>query len=133
MDEFILNPINEHLFFKPVLSLPENISKKEKNRITSEFRSMITYKLKPKYIKLKEFLVNEYLPACRLTSGIGALPNGKETYNYLIKLHTTTNMSADQIHELGKNEVARILDEMEIAKNKMQLTLLLPVMYSTAI
>ena len=119
LDEFILNPIKKHLFFKPVLSLPENISKKEKNRITSEFRSMITYKLKPKYIELKQYLVNEYLPACRLTSGIGALPNGHETYNYLIKLHTTTDMTADEIHELGKNEVARILDEMEIAKNRM--------------
>ena len=119
LDEFILNPIKKHLFFKPVLSLPENISKKEKNRITTEFSSMITYKLKPKYIELKQYLVNEYLPDCRITSGIGALPNGHETYNYLIKLHTTTDMTADEIHELGKNEVARILDEMEIAKNRM--------------
>ena len=119
LDEFIFNPIDKHLFFKPVLSLPENFSDKEKNRITSEYRSMIINKLKPNYIKLKEFLVNEYIPVCRESSGIGDLPNGKVTYNYLIKLHTTTNMSSDQIHELGKSEVARILDEMEIAKNKM--------------
>ena len=78
---------------------------------------MITNKLKPKYTELKEFLVNEYLPVCRETSGIGALPNGRETYNYLIKLHTTTNMTADEIHELGKSEVARILVEMEDVKN----------------
>lgn len=119
LNEFILNPVEKHLFFKPVLSLPEKFSAKDKKRITSEYSSMITNQLKPKYLELKEFLVNEYLPACRLTSGIGDLPNGEATYNYLIKLHTTTNMTADQIHALGKSEVARILDEMEIAKNKM--------------
>lgn len=119
LDEFILNPVEQHLFFKPVVSLPEKFSTKEKNRITSEFYTMITDQLKPKYNELKDFLVNEYLPACRSTSGIGDLPNGQETYNYLIKLHTTTNMTADQIHELGKSEVARILDEMELAKNKI--------------
>ena len=119
LNEFILNPVEKHLFFKPVLSLPEKFSAKDKKRITSEYSSMITNQLKPKYLELKEFLVNEYLPACRLTSGIGDLPNGEATYNYLIKLHTTTNMTADQIHSLGKSEVARILDEMEIAKNKM--------------
>jgi uncharacterized protein (DUF885 family) len=64
-------------------------------------------------------LVQEYLPACRETSGIGALPNGQETYNYLIKLHTTTTMTANEIHALGKSEVARILVEMEKAKNKI--------------
>ncbi|WP_075349179.1 DUF885 domain-containing protein [Algoriphagus marinus] len=119
LDEFITNPVDEHLFYKPVLSMSESISEEEKNRIASDYSAMITNKLKPKYTELSEFLVNEYLPACRETSGIGALPNGTETYNYLIKLHTTTNMTADEIHELGKSEVARILIEMEEAKNKI--------------
>lgn len=119
LDEFISNPIDKHLFYKPIVYISENISSEERSRITSEYSSMITDKLKPKYIVLKNFLINEYLPACRMTSGIGDLPNGQETYNYLIKLHTTTNMTADQIHELGKSEVARILEEMEISKNKM--------------
>ena len=119
LDEFITNPVNDHLFYKPILSMPESISEEEKNRISSEYSAMITDKLKPKYTALQQFLVNDYLPACRETSGIGALPNGTETYNYLIKLHTTTNMTADEIHELGKSEVARILIEMEDAKNKI--------------
>jgi len=119
LDEFITNPVNEHLFYKPILSIPESINEEEKNRISAEYSTMITDKLKPKYTALKQFLVNDYLPACRETSGIGALPNGTETYNYLIKLHTTTDMTADEIHELGKSEVARILIEMEDAKNKI--------------
>ena len=117
LDEFITNSVNEHLFYKPILAMSNNISEEERNRISTDYSEMITNKLKPKYIELKEFLVNEYLPVCRETSGIGALPNGRETYNYLIKLHTTTNMTADEIHELGKSEVARILVEMEDVKN----------------
>ena len=119
LDEFITNPVNDHLFYKPILSMPESINEEEKNRISAEYSTMITDKLKPKYTALKQFLVNDYLPACRETSGIGALPNGAETYNYLIKLHSTTDMTADEIHELGKSEVARILIEMEDAKNKI--------------
>ena len=119
LDEFILNPVNEHLFYRPVLSMPESINEEDRNRISADYSTMIINKLKPKYTEFKQFLVNEYLPVCRETSGIGALPNGQETYNYLIKLHTTTNMTADEIHELGKSEVARILVEMEAAKNKI--------------
>ncbi len=119
LDEFITNPVDEHLFYKPILSMPESINEEEKNRISAEYSTMITDKLKPKYTALKQFLVNDYLPTCRETSGLGALPNGAETYNYLIKLHTTTDMTADEIHELGKSEVARILIEMEDAKNKI--------------
>jgi uncharacterized protein (DUF885 family) len=119
LDEFITNPVDVHLFYKPIGSMPESINEAEKSRISGEYSAMITDKLKPKYTELKQFLVDEYLPACRETSGIGALPNGTETYNYLIKLHTTTNMTADAIHELGQREVARILIEMEEAKNKI--------------
>ena len=119
LDEFITNPVNDHLFYKPIISMSESINEQEKKRISAEYSTMITTELKPKYTELRQFLVDEYLPACRETSGIGVLPNGKETYNYLIKLHTTTTMTADEIHELGKSEVARILIEMEDAKNKI--------------
>ena len=119
LDEFISNSINEHLFYQPIISMSKGISEEDRNQISTDYSNMITTKLKPKYIELKEFLVNEYLPVCRETSGIGALPNGPETYNYAIRLHTTTNMTADEIHELGKSEVARILVEMEGVKNEI--------------
>lgn len=119
LDEFIVNSVEEHLFYKPILTMPEDINEDDRNRIAADYDNMITSKLKPKYTELQQFLVNEYLPACRETHGIGAMPNGSETYDYLIKLHTTTNMTADEIHELGKSEVARILVEMEAAKNEI--------------
>ena len=119
LEEFITKPVEEHLFYRPIQSMPEGISQSDRDRLAGEYQNVIETKLRPKYIELKQFLVAEYLPVCRTTSGIGALPNGAATYNYLIKLHTTTNLTADEIHELGKREVERILVEMEEAKNQI--------------
>lgn len=119
LEEFITKPVEEHLFYRPIQSMPEGISQSDRDRLAGEYQNVIEAKLRPKYIELKQFLVAEYLPVCRTTSGIGALPNGAATYNYLIKLHTTTNLTADEIHELGQREVERILVEMEEAKNQI--------------
>ena len=65
------------------------------------------------------FLKNEYLPAGRTTSGIGSLPNGKELYAIYVKQWTTTNMTPEEIHNLGLSEVARIKQEMEKVKTQV--------------
>ena len=119
LEEFIVKPTTENLFYKPIISLPDEISPVQRDRLAEKYKEMISKKLRPKYKELKKFLVEEYLPNSRSTSGFVDLPHGKETYEYLIRLHTTLNLSADQIHELGKNEVKRILREMEAAKNKI--------------
>ena len=119
LEEFITKPVKEHLFYRPIQSMPEGIFQSDRVRLAEEYQNVVETKLRPKYTELKQFLVEEYLPVCRTTSGIGALPNGAATYNYLIKLHTTTNLTAEEIHELGKQEVRRILVEMEKAKNQI--------------
>ena len=119
LDGFINDPIDRHLFFAPIANMPADFSRTDQQRLTQAYRQMITEQLIPKYQTLQDFLVKEYLPVGRETSGIGALPNGPATYNYLIRLHTTTNMTANEIHELGKREVARILVEMEKAKTQI--------------
>ena len=119
LEEFITRPVDSHLFYRPIQQMPEAIAQSDRDRLSELYKNLIESRIRPKYIELKQFLVEEYLPVCRTTSGIGALPNGEETYNYLIKLHTTTNLTADEIHTLGKREVARILEEMEEAKNQI--------------
>lgn len=119
LEEFITRPVDSHLFYRPIQQMPEAIAQSDRDRLSELYKNLIESRLRPKYIELKQFLVEEYLPVCRTTSGIGALPNGEETYNYLIKLHTTTSLTADEIHTLGKREVARILEEMEEAKNQI--------------
>ena len=119
LDEFITNSVEKHLFYSPILSIPDSINKLDKEYLEISYRDMIINKIKPKYIELRNFLVDEYLPVCRESSGIGSLPNGYETYKYLIRLHTTTNMTIDEIHELGKSEVKRITEEMIIIKDNI--------------
>ncbi len=60
-----------------------------------------------------------YLPAGRETSGFGSLPEGDRIYQTMITFFTTTNMSAEEIHELGLKEVARISSEMEKVKKEV--------------
>ena len=65
------------------------------------------------------FLKSDYLNAGRTSSGFSDLPNGNEYYKHAIKFYTTTNMTADEIHQLGLKEVARILSEMEKVKKQV--------------
>lgn len=116
LDGFVNAPVNDHLFYAPVALMPESFTPADRERITQAYADMVDTKIRPKYKMLQDFLVTIYLPAGRETSGIVALPNGPETFQYLIKYFTTTNMTAAQIHEMGKNEVARIRGEMEQVK-----------------
>jgi uncharacterized protein (DUF885 family) len=116
LDGFINTPVSDHLYYAPIRMMPGSFSAEDKERLAAAYSQAITTKLAPKYKELQDFLVNTYLAAGTETSGMGDLPNGPETYSYLLRLHTTTNMTADEIHELGKSEVKRILAEMEKAK-----------------
>jgi uncharacterized protein (DUF885 family) len=119
---FIETPLEQHLFYAPVAAMPDSFTGDEKDRIRKAYADMITNKLIPKYIALHDYLVKTYLPAGRETSGIGAVSDGPETYRYLLRLLTTTNMTPEEIHELGKREVARIRGEMEKVKNEVGFT-----------
>jgi uncharacterized protein (DUF885 family) len=108
--------IEEHLFYGPIKNFPESFTAIEKEHLTMIYTQMLKDKIIPAYKNLFDFTSNEYLAAGRTTSGINELPNGKALYAYLIKVYTTTGMSADEIHNLGISEVARISSEMEKIK-----------------
>ena len=80
---------------------------------------MVLNKIIPAYQNLYDFMKNEYLINGRDSSGIEALEDGLNYYDYSIKLYTTTEMSADEIHNLGLKEVAKISSEMELIKEKV--------------
>lgn len=71
----------------------------------------------PSYQKLHTFMVDEYLPRARTSSGIDAIPDGKAYYLALVKYWTTTSQSPEEIYALGEREVARIRGEMDAVKN----------------
>jgi len=119
LDEFVKAPVKEHLFYMPILLMSDSIPTDERARLAGAYEDMVVNKIVPKYKMLQDFLLNTYLPACRETSGINSLPNGRETFQYLIKYFTTTNMTAQQIHAMGLNEVARIRGEMDAVKTQI--------------
>ena len=122
IEAFVDVPLKESIFYKPVLQFPDSFSEAAKDELTVAYTDFITSKLESKYSELYNFVKDSYLPAGRETHGLGDLPNGKETYKYLIKLHTTTNMTAEEIHDLGLKEVARISKEMTDIKNQLGFT-----------
>jgi uncharacterized protein (DUF885 family) len=109
--------IKNHLFYGPINNFPENFSAEEKKELTEAYTQMIKEKVAPAYRKMSDFLKNEYKG--RETSGIAEIPNGEAFYKHQIKLYTTTNMTADEIHQLGLSEVARISAEMEKVKEQV--------------
>lgn len=119
MGQFTNPNIEEHIFYAAINHMPESIEQKDREMLDKAYSHMIASKLIPAFTKLEKFLTEVYLPAGVETAGIGALPNGEETYRYLIKYHTTTNMTPDEIFNLGEKEVARISAEMEIVKEQV--------------
>lgn len=118
-EDLAKNDIENHLFYSPVINMPDSFSTDEKKNITEAYFKIIEEKIVPAHQKLVNFFKNEYLTAGRETSGISDIPNGNEYYNSLIKYYTTTNMTADEIHNLGLNEVERIRLEMEKVKSQV--------------
>ncbi|MCK7590016.1 DUF885 domain-containing protein [Subsaxibacter sp. CAU 1640] len=118
--EAMTNPnIDEHLFYTPIKNFPDSFTDAEKEELTILYKNYVNDKIIPAYTSLHNFMSTDYLKAGRTTSGIADTPNGKEYYDHQIKLYTTTNMTADEIHQLGLNEVARILSEMEKVKEQV--------------
>ncbi|PTX45269.1 uncharacterized protein (DUF885 family) [Christiangramia gaetbulicola] len=114
------NPeVEDHLFYSPVKNFPDSFSEEEKQRLTEEYTKMIREKVIPQYNKMHSFMKDEYLPKGRESSGIADIPEGEEYYKHQIKLYTTTDMTAEEIHQLGLDEVARISKEMEKVKKEV--------------
>ena len=111
--------LDKHLFYTPIKNFPEKFSEEEKSKLTESYRNMISKKIIPAYKKLHKFMSTEYMEAGRESSGISEIPNGEVFYKHQIKLYTTTNMTADEIHSLGLSEVARISEAMEKVKEEV--------------
>ena len=111
--------LKENLFYSPARQFPSDFSKDQKYILKEKYKIVVLNKIIPAYQKLYDFMSNEYLLEGRDSSGIDAIDNGLDYYDYSIRLYTTTDMTADEIHNLGLNEVARISKEMKIIKNKV--------------
>ena len=119
LDALVTSDVQSHLFYQPIANIPESISKTDKKELTDAYTKMISEKIIPEFKELRDFMQNDYLAAGRETSGVWDIPNGEELYKFQIRKYTTTSMTADQIHQLGLEEVERISAEMEKVKQQV--------------
>ncbi|MDX1641157.1 MAG: DUF885 domain-containing protein, partial [Balneolaceae bacterium] len=112
IEALITETPEDHRLYTPFEEYPDSFSNEEKERLTNRAQEVIGEIVIPEYERLRDFLVEEYIPNTTETIGITAIPGGEEYYDYLIEDHTTIDITADEVHQIGLNEVARIRSEM---------------------
>lgn len=106
-------------FAQPLAHFPDGVAESEQSRIRAAILKSIDENVIPAYERFAAFVRNEYAPKGRADAGVWALPDGKARYAFLVRNQTTTDLTPEQIHEIGVREVARIEGEMlRIAKSQ---------------
>jgi uncharacterized protein (DUF885 family) len=106
-------------FYRPFLKFSDNIADADRIALSKEAQTVIRDKLVPAFRGFLAYVKNDYIPHCRTSIAASDLPDGKAYYNFLVRDQTTTNLSADQIHETGLLEVKRIHAKMEKLKDEI--------------
>lgn len=105
------NPLESPVLL-PFRDMPQTITPDKAETFRQEAITIYNKDLKPRFIELKKYLVEVYIPGSRDSIGMKDLPDGINWYNYNLKKITTTDMTAQQIHDLGLKEVARLDQDM---------------------
>lgn len=129
LDAIIARSAEESLFWGPIRNLPADMPEADKQRITAEYKRMIEFRIMPAYRALRGFIATEYLPACRDTAGLAALPNGAAWYAYDVRQSTTSDLTPAQIHQTGLDEVARLQGEIQNVAKQVKFRGNLPKFY----
>jgi len=104
----------DNYFYSPFKNLPKDISKIQLDSIKKAAEITINKIVVPQFKRIKQFFENEYYPKTRKQIGVSSTPNGKEYYQNRIDYYTTSNeYTAEKIHQIGLDEVARIKSEMK--------------------
>jgi uncharacterized protein (DUF885 family) len=117
--EFAAQKPEDSPLASPLKKFPDGIKPLEQERIKKEMLDAIGNEVIPAYMRFARFLEVSYVPACRTEPGISSVPNGAKYYQFLIRQSTTTDLTADQIHQIGLGEVKRDESEMEAIAKKM--------------
>jgi uncharacterized protein (DUF885 family) len=99
-------------FFEPLQKFPTNVSSPDQDRLRKEALSAINNQIIPAYKRFADFMRKDYAPHGRSEPGIWALPNGEKRYRFAVRRMTTTDLTPDQIHEIGLKELHQTEAEM---------------------
>ncbi len=104
--------VEESAFFRPFARMPDGFDDAERTRLESDAREVIGQQVLPAFRRLAEFLDEEYRMHARESLGASELPRGRDYYRQRIRAMTTLDLSPEDIHAIGLEEVARIRSEM---------------------
>ncbi len=110
--EHIADNARASAFYEPFRNLPAGIPAPDRERIVRDGEAAIEESVLPAYRELLRFMTEEYIPGMRETVGLYAVPGGREFYDHLVRYFTTLDVTAEEVHQIGLDEVARIRDEM---------------------
>jgi prolyl oligopeptidase len=119
IDKQIVDDASASGFYKPFRKFPASIGESDRQRLSQAAADAIRSGIVPGFRRFKQFFETEYLPKCLDGVGIWRLPGGEKLYAYLARHHTTTDLTPDQIHELGLQEVARIRAQLLKIKDEV--------------
>ena len=100
--------------------MPDAIGDADQERLRQTAKEIIDESIVPAYRRFSRYFNDTYLPASRDSIGASSLPNGEAFYEYRTRTFTTTQMTPDEIHRLGLNEVKRIRDEMQLVIDELE-------------
>ena len=100
--------------------MPDAISATDQDRLRENAKTIIDESIVPAYREFSQYFNDTYLPASRDSIGASSLPNGEAFYEYRTRSYTTTQMTPDEIHRLGLNEVKRIRGEMQLIIDELE-------------
>ncbi len=113
-DTHIVDTYSQSSFYGPIKALPAVLTAFQKDSVTIAAQKVIMEKVVPSFKRIKSFFETQYIPKTRTAIGVSATPNGQEFYQNRINYYTTTtSYTAEDIHNIGLSEVARIKSEME--------------------
>lgn len=112
----VVEDVEDSPFWTAFAEMPQRIPAAEAERLKAAGRAAIAESVTPAFSKLLDFFRNEYLPQTRTTLAAEEMPEGAAYYQQQIEQYTTLDLTAEEIHEIGLAEVARITAEMEKVK-----------------
>jgi uncharacterized protein (DUF885 family) len=100
-------------WLKRFLRYPPSFGASDRERLTHRAQLAYLERVVPALTKLRAYLATSYIPECRDAVGASSLPNGRAAYAFLVQWHTTTDLTPEQVHEIGLSEVRRLRASME--------------------
>ncbi len=117
-------------FLMPLKSFPADFSPEQKSQLTIKYQTAYRNNVVPALSRLHRFMRDHYLPKTRVDKpGLVGMRDGLRVYELLVREQTTTTLSADEIHQIGLSEVARIKQGMEQVKNQVGFKQSLPLFF----